>query len=1077
MPDPGRKERKVVTVLFADLVGFTGRAESLDPEDVEAILSPYHARLRSELERFGGTVEKFIGDAVMAVFGAPVAHEDDPERAVRAALAIRDWAVDEGGVEVRIAVNTGEALVSLDVRPEAGEGMVAGDVVNTAARLQAAAPVNGILVGKVTFRATRDVVDYRDAAPVEAKGKADPIAVWEALQARSRVAVEVRQPRAPLVGRHREVDLLRDALARVRDERSAQLVTLIGVPGIGKSRLVHELFQAVESDPELIRWRQGRSLPYGEGVSFWALGEMVKAQAGILDTDTPGTAESKLRAALETYEDAGWLEPHLRPLVGLAGAPATVSDRRDEAFAAWRRFLESLAEERPLVLVFEDLHWADEGLLDFVDHLVDWASGVPILVVCSARPELLDRRPGWGGGKRNATTISLAPLSDDEVSRLIVALLDRAVLPDALRTLLLERAEGNPLYAEEFTRILGEDRAGGVIPETLQGLIAARLDGVGTEDKALLQEASVVGKVFWLGALEAMTEQDRQQLEQRLHALERKEFVRRERRSSVEGDSEYAFVHVLVRDVAYGQIPRAGRADRHAAAASWIHTLGRPDETAEMLAHHYLSALEYTRAAGGDPSSFAVAARVALREAGDRAMTLNAGETAARHYRAALGLWPEEEQDSEWPDLVVRLNRAEVVDIADDEIVIVERARDALRRRGDSESAAELEMELANAFWVRGHGDLAHDHAEEAVRMVADAPTSAAKVDVLGKRARLHMLADENEEAIRIASDALAMAEELAVRESQAYLLNSIGTARVDEGDERGFSELERSVALGLELKSPSHIHRGYNNLAQQCRVAGDLERANAALLEGRRWNLEFGYTDGLLWLAAEEADLAYLRGEWDDAVQRSDEYLAQLAGFAGHYQLSNVRRVRAVLALARRGPSDALAESEVSLAAARRSKDPQAELPSLACHLTVLIAADRRDEAREVADELLGLRDTGGTWPSWYPIVELAWGFVDVGLGDEAAAIRDRAARERSWPRAARAIGRGELSDAAEILSATGARPLEAYTRLRAAEALAAEDRRSEAVAQLQPALAFYRSVGASWYVRQGERLLCAAG
>ncbi|MFL5967927.1 MAG: adenylate/guanylate cyclase domain-containing protein, partial [Gaiellaceae bacterium] len=275
-----RRERKVVTVLFADLVGFTSRAESLDPEDVEAILSPYHERLRAELERHGGTVEKFIGDAVMAVFGAPVVHEDDAERAVRAALAIRDAIVEDGTLSVRIGVNTGEALVNIDARPESGQGMVAGDVVNTGARLQSAAPENGVLVGESTYRSTHQAIDYREQAPVDAKGKAEPVAVWEAVQARSRVEVEVQRPSAPLIGRDRELDTLVDALARARDEHSTQLVTLVGEPGIGKSRLVYELFRTVEDDPELIWWRHGRSLPYGEGITFWALGQMVKAQAG-----------------------------------------------------------------------------------------------------------------------------------------------------------------------------------------------------------------------------------------------------------------------------------------------------------------------------------------------------------------------------------------------------------------------------------------------------------------------------------------------------------------------------------------------------------------------------------------------------------------------------------------------------------------------------------------------------------------------------------------------------------------------------------------------------------------------------
>jgi class 3 adenylate cyclase len=550
-PPAQREERKVVTVLFCDLVGSTAQAERMDPEDVRALLSRYHELVRAELERFGGTVEKFIGDAVMALFGAPVAHEDDPERAVRAASAIRDSIAEESDLHVRIAVNTGEALVSLGARPSEGEGMASGDVVNTTARLQSAAPVDGILVGEQTYRATERVIEYRASEPVIAKGKAEPLPVWEVVQARSRFGVDLARPSgAPLVGRDREVELLVAALARACDERTPQLVTLVGVPGIGKSRLLAELFAAIDRGDQLVTWRQGRSLPYGEGVSYWALGEMVKAQAGILETDAPDEAGGKLEEAVRRLvldsAEARWVESNLRPLAGLAAEDVT-GDRRGEAFAAWRRFFEALAEQRPLVLVFEDLHWADDGLLDFVDHVIDWLSDVPVLVVASARPELLARRPAWGGGKANAATVSLSPLSDQETARLVHALLEQSVLPAEVQSALLERAGGNPLYAEEFARMVaergGEDME---LPDSVQGIIAARLDGLDPTDKGLLQDASVVGKVFWSGALAAIgSGQDRFAVEERLHALERRELVRRERRSSVAGESEYAFRHVL----------------------------------------------------------------------------------------------------------------------------------------------------------------------------------------------------------------------------------------------------------------------------------------------------------------------------------------------------------------------------------------------------------------------------------------------------------------------------------------------------------------------------------------------------
>src|SRR5436190_4735937 len=717
-----RQERKVVTVLFADLVGFTHRSEQLDPEDVAAILRPYHERLRSELERFGGTVEKFIGDAVMALFGAPVAHEDDPERAVRAALAIRDWAREEESVQVRIAVNTGEVLIDLAARPDAGEGMAAGDVVNTTARLQSAAPVNGVLVGETTYRATNQVVEYREAEPVEAKGKTDRVAVWEAIEARARVGTEVVSTRTTLVGRARELDQLADALARARQESSAQLVTIVGVPGIGKSRLVYELLHLADAEPEIIFWRHGRSFPYGDGVTFSALAEMVKAQLGILETDSAEDAAAKLRVSLADLVPEGeraWIEAKLRPLVGLGAESELGGDRRSESFAAWRRFFELLAEQRPLVLVFEDLHWADDDLLDFVDELPDWVEGAPLLVLCTARPEVLDRRPGWGGGKRNALTISLSPLGDDDTARLIAALLDRAVLPAETQTALLERAGGNPLYAEQFVRMISERTDGqAVLPETVQGIIAARLDSLAAEEKALLQDAAVLGKVFWPSALAAIGGVPDPQVEDRLRGLVRKEFVRRERRGSIAGETEYAFGHALVRDVAYNQIPRAARAEKHKLAAEWIDSLARDrsDDRAEMLAHHYAAALEFATAAGIDTDRLAEPARSALREGADRAYALGSYRQADRLYAAALELWPE--KDPERSELVlkrahVRSDYHQKVDT--DELVAT---LDEFVAIGRDDLAADVEMLLSTRAWTAGHGVAAHKHADRALPLI-----------------------------------------------------------------------------------------------------------------------------------------------------------------------------------------------------------------------------------------------------------------------------------------------------------------------------------------------------------------------
>ena len=498
-----------MSVLFCDLVGFTATSEQQDPEDVRARIRPYHARLRSEIEAYGGTVEKFVGDAVMAVFGAPVAHEDDAERAVRAGLRILEAIADlnesdaELDLQVRVGINTGEAVVALGARPEQGEGFVTGDVVNTAARIQGAAPVGGVAVGEQTHRATERVFEYEPLEPASVKGKAEPLALWRPKAARARFGTDIiRRYTTPLVGRELERPLLIGTFERAAQQRSVQLVTIVGEPGVGKSRLVAELFAYLGTKPELTRWRQGRCLPYGEGISFWALGEIVKAEAGILESDSAQVAAGKLDTAVSPEEpERQWLLQRLSPLIGVEAAPPA---ERQELFTAWRRYLEGLAAARQTVLVFEDLHWADEALLAFLEHLAEWSEGVPLLLLCTARPELYERRPGWASGQRSSHTINLPPLSDQETAQLVSHLITTAVLSEELEQGVLERAGGNPLYAEEFVRLLAARGLGAgemELPESLQALIAARLDTLTTERKSLLQDAAVLGKVFWVGGL------------------------------------------------------------------------------------------------------------------------------------------------------------------------------------------------------------------------------------------------------------------------------------------------------------------------------------------------------------------------------------------------------------------------------------------------------------------------------------------------------------------------------------------------------------------------------------------------
>ncbi|HET7554779.1 MAG TPA: AAA family ATPase [Gaiellaceae bacterium] len=1074
-PAAPREERKVVSVLFADLVGFTARSEQLDPEDVRATLSPYYARLRAELERHGGTVEKFIGDAVMALFGAPVAHDDDPERAVRAALAIRDWVLEEDDLQVRIAVNTGEALVSLGARPAEGEGMAAGDVVNAAARLQSAAPVNGVLVGERTYRATNDAIDYREAEPVHAKGKAEPLRVWEAVQAHARFGVDVpHEARTALVGRERELEVLRGALDRARSERSPQLLTLVGVPGVGKSRLLYELSRSVDADPELIAWRQGRSLPYGEGVSFWALAEVVKAQAGVLESDDADAAERKLTETVAGLgvgeDDADWLHRHLAALVGLGGEDAAAGgDRRSESFAAWRRFFEALADQRPLVLVLEDLHWADDGLLDFVDHLVDWASGVPLLVVATARPELLERRPSWGGGKSNATTLSLQALAEDDAARLLGSLLGRSVLEAGEQARVLERVGGNPLYAEQYAQLLAEGGAGGELPlpESIQGIVGARLDGLPLEEKQLLQDAAVIGKVFWPGAVAALAGADAPAaLDERLHALERKHFVRRDRRSSVADETQYAFLHLLLRDVAYAQIPRSARLEKHARAARWLEGLGRPDDHAEMLAHHYLCALEVGRAAGQDTTELARPAQAALSAAGDRARSLSAYGAAARFYREALGLCPDDAR-AEQADLLYRLALAMFDGDEEERDSALAAAREALLAVGDTPRAAETDALRAQFEWMKGETDACSSYLARAHELVRDAPPSPAKARVLSQVARFRFLAGEV--ALDDAREALALAASFDLDEIRAHALITIGTARCRQGDLDGRADIQRGLELALaENRLPVAI-RAYSSIGAVADLEGDLREANRATTEAWRLAERLGGTASIRWVRGNMIFSMLELGDWDECMAAADAFLAE-AETAPHYHDCYVLATRAFIRLARDDLAGALDDQARSLARAREIRDRQVVVPAVGFSAFVLAEAGRTEEAEALLDEFVAEPDVIG-----YALEDALWAADLLDRRDELAALIDED-DVRLRARAARAFLVGEFAAAGDLFDEMGTGRGAALARLRAAEVLLASGRRAEADDQLQRALAFFRAVRASRYVKRGEALLAVS-
>jgi class 3 adenylate cyclase/tetratricopeptide (TPR) repeat protein len=1068
-PRPSAEERKVVSVLFADLVGFTERAERLDPEEVRTLLDDYHSRVRGELERFGGTMEKFIGDAVVGLFGAPLAHEDDPERAVRAALAIREAAA-ELDETVRVGVTTGEALITRDARTLEGEGMAAGDVVNTASRLQGAASPGLVLVDEATFRATQHAIEYGESPPVAAKGKAEPVDVWQALAPRARLGVDIAfRGAAPLVGRDVELDNLHDALARAKRERTAQLITLVGLPGIGKSRLVYELWAAVEANPELVYWRQGRSLPYGAGVSFWALGEMAKSHAGILENDSAQSAERKLGEAVEhavlDEAERHWVARHLRPLVGL-GREGDSSDRLDEAFAAWRRFFEALAEERPLVLVFEDIHWADDGLLDFIDQLVEWTTDVPLLVVCTARPELLDRRAGWGGGKRNAATISLASLADEDVSRLLEELVGEP------KPELIAHAGGNPLYAEEYARMLAQNGNGGSLepPDSVQGIIAARLDTLPLDEKAVVQDAAVLGKVFWAGELAHLTGLGTNAVERHLRSVERKEFVRRERRSSVAGEAAYVFRHALVRDVAYGQLPRGRRVEKHQLAAEWIESLGgdRSDDLADVVAHHYLTALELLRETGKDTGQVTQRARLALRQAGDRAASLSAFPAAARFYEQALALWPA---DDDRAQLLLRLGRALYQAYGAGGDVLTEAGAELLDA-GERGNAAEVEVMLAELAWLEGRRDLVAAHSEAAEQLIADEPASAAKAYVLANLSRFLSNADDHEAAIRAGFEAYTMAEELGLDELRAHTLITIGTSRVLAGDLAGLVDLEHGIRIAREATSGQSA-RGLNNLASAAAHLGDLNRAFDLYAEARAEGERFGQGIALRWLAGEQVLEYYWRGLWNEARAAAEELLRTNVSNEPFLQEIPARIVRGRIFAAAGDVKGALEESSRALEVARATGEPQNLFPALAAAAELALAAEKTDEASALVDELLeSWRGTPPALPSFW-LAELALTLTDLSRGEELDGCRDLLTLSTPWLEASTAVTRRDWLTAAQLFARIGARPEEATARERSAADLARVGRQGEAEDQLRQALDFYRSAGALAHARRAEGLL----
>jgi class 3 adenylate cyclase/tetratricopeptide (TPR) repeat protein len=883
---PPIEERRVVSILFADLAGFTSRSDQADPEDVRRTLIPFHTIAKEEIERFGGTLDKFVGDAAMGVFGAPVAHEDDPERAVRAALAIQDRA-SETAIPVRAAVNTGEAVVTFATGPQVGEN-VAGDVVNTASRLQSIAPHGGVAVGEVTYRATAGAVIYRELEAVTVKGKADPLRVWVVESMREERPGRPDQDATPFVGRERERRVLRDLYALAMAERSLQVVTIVGDAGIGKTRLVADLHDHVMGADPSARWYRGRCLPYGESVTFAPLEEVVRDATGVKRSDDREEAARKLADRILLIEpgqgDAAWLSARLAPLLGLVEAGAGLGTNREESFAGWTRFLAAEASGAPTVLVIEDLHWADPAMLDFLDQLGEHLGEVALLLVCTTRPELFDARSEWDSHKPNTSTVKLAPLAEADMQQLLAELLVRSVLPAETQGPLVQSAGGNPLFALEFVRMLGDrdvvaDASSIAVPESIHALIAARLDALTPAQRSLLQDAAVVGDPFWSGAIAHLaTEHDDRSADaeadvaEPLRELQRRGLIAMTTSPTMEGEDEFSFTHGLIRDVAYGQIPRAGRAKRHLAVARWLEaTAGdRLEERVELLAHHTSEALSLVQAAGlpEDVPALEDEARRFLVLAADRQSALDVAQ-AATYIRRALELTPAGRPER--PRMLRRTAelgwRSGQFDV-DAAVRTYEEAVELALEAGDHEEAALAMRRLYFQLGFRGDGEAARANIDRGIQLLEGHEPTPALAELYACRAEDEMFAGHSEASLRWADRALELPHTDAIA---VMTLHIRGNGRCELGDLGGLDDLWEALRRAEAGGTALDLAQSYSYLSEW---VGVTEGSSKGLeLNDRAIDLcdRRGIQGQGMWARAESMWLLYDAGRWDDLLERTD--------------------------------------------------------------------------------------------------------------------------------------------------------------------------------------------------------------
>jgi predicted ATPase/class 3 adenylate cyclase len=943
-------ERRLVSVLFADLVGFTAASEGRDAEDTRELLSRYFEIAERLVSLYGGTVEKFIGDAVMAVWGAPVANEDDAERAVRVALDLVAAVPElDPSLSARAGVLTGEAAVTIGA---AGHGMVAGDLVNTASRIQSIAEPGSVLVGEATHRVTEAAIAYEPAGVHDLKGKAQPVALHRALRvtAARRGALKSTGLEPPFVGRDRDLRLIKELFHASAEEGKAQLASVIGIAGFGKSRLAWEFEKYVDGLAENFWWHRGRCLAYGEGVAYWALAEMVRMRAGILEEETAETALEKLRASIAEHvadpDEQVWLEPRLAHLLALTERTATGPE---DLFSAWRLFFERLADEGPVVLVFEDLHWADAGLLDFIEYLLEWSRSHPIFVLALARPDLLERRPGFASAGRNATTLSLEPLSEGAMEELLNGLVPG--LPEELRGRILAHAEGVPLYAMETVRMLLDRellaRENGVyrptgpvesldVPESLQGLVAARLDGLSADERRLLQDGAVLGKSFTIGGLAALAGVPETELQPLVSSLVRKELL------SIQADprspelGQYSFVQDLLKRVAYETLGRNDRKTRHLAAAEYLlQAFGAGEqEIVEVVAAHHLDAYRAAPDADDAPQLKARAKEL-LARAGERAASLAANEEAQLYFERAAELAEEPADEASLHEKAA--TTAWAAGRVEQCKLHCTRALELYEREGMTHPAARVSAVLGAAEWRAGELDQALERMESAFQVLVDDEPDEDLATLAAELGRLYFFKGESDLATARTDTAIELAESLWLPRVLSEALNTQGMIASYQGlAERSVALLKHALDLALEHDLTTSALRAYNNLADQLERRDRYEEAIEVCRRGLALARKVG---GRVWewyLLGELSVCLSRTGHWDEAIEG-----------------------------ARQVPESAYAEwgllvctPMIDIAAARGDAEEAARLLSFLTHFES--SADLQDRSTYLSDKAAALRAAG---------------------------------------------------------------------------------------------------------------------